>query len=94
MSCPDAQDGALPLRGLIVHGFLDETFPNRWIGRDGSTPWSHLSSEITPLDFFLWGYSKDRVYSTPFDNCNEVKHWIQAAVGTVLEDMLKNSGGK
>ena len=32
------QDGAPPHWGLIVRDFLNETFPNRWIGRNGPTP--------------------------------------------------------
>jgi hypothetical protein len=43
---------------------LDATFPNRSVGRDGPTPWPPRSPDITPLDFFLWGYVKDKVYST------------------------------
>ena len=33
------QDGAPPHWGSRVHRFLDATFPNRWTGRDGPTPW-------------------------------------------------------
>ena len=47
------QDGAPPHWGLIVRDFLNETFPNRWIGRNGPTPWTPRSPDITPLDFFL-----------------------------------------
>ena len=32
------QDGAPPHWGVDVRWFLDETFPNRWIGRDGPIP--------------------------------------------------------
>ena len=35
---------------------LDATFPNRWIRRDGPTPWPPRSPDITPLDFFIWRY--------------------------------------
>jgi hypothetical protein len=40
-------------------------FPGCCIGRDGPIPWSPRSPDITPLDFFLWGYIKDIVYKTP-----------------------------
>ena len=33
------QDGAPPHWGSHVPRFLDATFPNRWTGRDGPTPW-------------------------------------------------------
>ena len=42
------QDGAPPQWGSHVRRFLDATFPNRWIGRDGPTPWPPRSPDITP----------------------------------------------
>ena len=62
------QDGAPPHWRLDVRKFLDDTFPYRWIGRGGPTPWPPRSPNITPLDFFLWGYVKDRVYATQVPN--------------------------
>ena len=47
------QDGAPPHWSICVRHFLNETFPNRWIGRDGPTSWPPRSPDITPLDFFL-----------------------------------------
>lgn len=38
--------------------FLDETFPNRWIGRDRPTACPSLSPDITPLDLFFLGLYK------------------------------------
>lgn len=38
------------------------TFPDWWIGRDGPINWPPRSPDISPLDFFLWGYVKDIVY--------------------------------
>lgn len=34
-------------------GYLDLTFPNRWIGRLGPSPWPPRSPDLTPLHFFL-----------------------------------------
>ena len=56
------QDGAPLHWGLCVCQFLNETFSDRWIGRDGPISWPPHSPDITPLDFFLWGYVKDTVY--------------------------------
>jgi hypothetical protein len=36
--------------------------PGRWIGRAAPLPWPPRSPDLTPLDFFLWGFVKDRVY--------------------------------
>ena len=41
------QDGAPPHWGSHVRRFWDETFPNRWNGRDGPTSWPPRSPDIT-----------------------------------------------
>jgi hypothetical protein len=83
------QDGAPPHWSLIVRHFLTETMPGRWIGRGGPIPWPPRSPDITPLDFFLWGYVKDRVYATKVQNLVELKHRITAAVATITREMLE-----
>jgi len=70
---------------------LDVTFPNRWIGRDGPTPWPPRSPDITLLDFFLWRYVKDKVFSTPVPDITNLKARITDAFATVTEDMLENT---
>lgn len=55
------QDGAPPHFSCIVRHWLDENFPN-WIGRGGPIPWPLRSPDHTPMDFFLWGYTKHNVY--------------------------------
>ena len=74
--------------------FLDATFPNRWIGRDGPTPWPPRSPDITPLDFFLWGYVKDKVFTTPVADITNWKARITDAFVTVTEDMLERTRGE
>jgi len=70
---------------------LDATFPNRWTGRDGPTPWPPRTPDITPLDFFLWGYVKDKVFSTPAPDITNLKARITDAFATITEDMLENT---
>jgi len=69
---------------------LDATFPNRWIGRDGPRPWPSRSPDITPLTF-LWGYVKDKVFSTPVPDITNLKARIADAFATITEDMLENT---
>ena len=80
---------------IVIFGLLDATFPNRWIGRDGPTPWPPRSPDITPspppLDFFLWWYVKDKVFSTPVPDITNLKARITDAFATIAEDMLKNT---
>src|SRR5207253_8482615 len=67
------QDGAPPHWGLIVRATLDAHFPDRWIGRDGPIAWPPRSPDITPLDFFLWGYVKDIVFRTKVTGLQDLK---------------------
>ncbi|KFM67718.1 hypothetical protein X975_00548, partial [Stegodyphus mimosarum] len=56
------QDGAPPHWGTIIRSSLNDHFTGRWIGQGGPIPWPPRSPDITPLDFFLWGFAKDNVY--------------------------------
>ena len=85
------QDVAPPHWGLIVRDFFNETFPNRWIGRNGPTPWLPRSPDNTPLDFFLWGYVKDRVYRTPVRDVETLQSRIIDVLATVNEEMLEST---
>ena len=58
------QDGAPPHYHSDVRSFLEEVLPNKWIGRRGFVEYPPHSPELTPLDFFLWGYLKYKVYAT------------------------------
>ena len=85
------QDGAPPHWGLHVREFFNETFPDRWIGRDGPIPWPPSSSDITPLAFFLWGYVKDIGYRTKVRDMTDLKQRISNAIATIDEAMLQRT---
>ena len=70
---------------------MDATFPKRWIWGDGPTSWPPRSPDITPLDFFLWGYVKDKVFSTPVPDITNLKARITDAFATITGDMLENT---
>ncbi|KZC04025.1 hypothetical protein WN55_01286 [Dufourea novaeangliae] len=42
--------------------WLNENCPDRWIGKGGPVEWPPRSPDLSPLDFFLWGCMKSRVY--------------------------------
>jgi len=44
-----------------------------------------------PPDFFLWGYVKDKVFSTPVPDITILKARITYAFATITEDMLQNT---
>ena len=84
-------DGAPAHWVLNVRAFLNAEFTNRWIGRAGPTPWPPRSPDITPLDFFLWGFVKTQVYKFPVNDTDELKHRINEAFTNVTNDMLDNT---
>jgi hypothetical protein len=45
--------------GNAVRQFLNESFPNKWIGRGSFLARPTRSSDLIPLVFFLWGYVKN-----------------------------------
>jgi hypothetical protein len=82
------QDGAPPHWGRIVRDCLDVTFPNRWPGRDGPLAWPPRSPDITPLDLFLWGYVKDKVYATKVTGVEDLKIRIRDVITTINRGMV------
>jgi transposase len=86
------QDGAPPHWSLAVRNFLSQTFPNRWMGRGSSNyPWPPYSPDLTPMDFFLWGYIKSRVYTTPVGSVAELRLRISQAFENLHLELVKHA---
>ena len=71
-----AQDGAPAHRLLGVRYRLNETFMNRVVGLGHNVEWPPRSPDLTPCDFFMWGYLKDKVFSTPPENIQQLRQKI------------------
>lgn len=72
-------DGAPAHWSKRVRHHLDLTIPARWIGRSGPVSWCPRSPDLSTLDFFLWGYLKNVVYSeTPTTRENMMERIISA----------------
>jgi len=54
-------------------------------------PGHHDRRISPPLDLFLWGYVKDKVFSTPVPDITNLKARITDGIATVIEDMLENT---
>lgn len=55
-------DGAPPHSSLIINNYLEEVFEDQWIASNGPFRWPPRSPDLTPLDYFIWGYIKNEVY--------------------------------
>ena len=70
------QDGAPPHYSRLVRAFLNQEFPNRWIGRRGGIEWPPRSPDLTPMDFFFWGVMKNMVYERKPANLDELRQFV------------------
>lgn len=55
-------DGCPAHNSIQVTNYLNEIFPNRWIGNNGPIKWPPRSPDLAPNDFFYWGYLKNEIY--------------------------------
>ena len=85
------QDGASYHYGRNVRRYLDTVFPDRWIGRRGCIEWPARSPDMTPLDYFLWGYHNDRVYKTNPRSLKELRQRIQDECDNMPAEYLANA---
>ena len=69
---------------------MDVTFPNKWIGRRGPIEWPPRSPDITPLDFFLWGYLKSEVYVNRPNNVDDLKQRIRQEIRLISPEVIEN----
>ena len=78
----------------MVRQYLNTVLPGLWIGLafGNDQPlmlWPPRSPDITPCDFFLWGYVKDRILVAPLPrDLAYVKARVIAAVKNIDAPML------
>lgn len=84
------QDGAPAHYGINVRNYLNEIFADRWIGRRGAIEWPPRSPDLTALDYFLWGYLKDRVYRTKPQNLVDLRQRIIDEIALIPINVLEN----
>ena len=97
-----AQDGAPAYRADIVQDLLQEIFPGRVITCDGDNDWPAGSPDLTPCDFFLWGYIKSKIFTSPprslpflrqrkVDEFNNHKQNNRLMVRKEMRDMMRRA---
>lgn len=84
-------DGASAHYHVDSRAWLDNHFPNRWIGRGSDFDWPARSPDLTPMDFFFWGHIKSLAYRSVPKNVDELKDNIRNAFSEITSDMLKNT---
>ena len=71
---------------IAARQVINDKYPNRWIGRGGPVPWPPRLSDLTPLDFFIWGPMKSLVYDTPGESEQSLIARIVVAAGDISDN--------
>ena len=83
------QDGATCHTANATMAFLRQKFNGRLISRRGDVPWPPRSPDLSPCDFFLWGYLKERVYKDKSRTLDDLKEAITTEISRIPRDMLE-----
>ncbi|GFV33990.1 uncharacterized protein TNCV_2613881 [Trichonephila clavipes] len=68
---------------------LKDTFGDRLISRFGPVNWPPRSCDLTPLDYFLWGYVKSLVYADKPQTLDHLEDNIRRDIADILPQMLE-----
>ena len=84
-------DGAPSHFSILARQWLDQHFPQRWIGRRGPKEWPPRSPGLTILDFWLWSYIKDRVYAihNNYTTLNELEEAISHELTNINQEVIR-----
>ena len=86
------QEGTSPDWVLMVCDFLNETFTNLWMGRNGPTSWPPRSPNITLLKLFCGvAIVKDREFRTPVRDIETLLSQIINVLATINEKILEKT---
>jgi hypothetical protein len=69
---------------------LREKFLDRVISRKGDHNWPPRSCDLTPYDFFLWGFVKSHVYANKTQTIPELKAEIRRVIGETELQLCRN----
>ncbi|GFU79262.1 putative transposable element [Trichonephila clavipes] len=67
---------------------LKDTFGDRLISRFGPVNWPPRSCDLTPLDYFLWGYVKSLVYADKPQTLDHLEDNIRRVIADIQPQML------
>ena len=81
------QDGATSHTAIHVLSWLHETFGENFISFKTEKNWPAHSPYLNPLDLFLWGYLKDKVYTPKPATLQDLKNAIRREIEKKTPEM-------
>ena len=82
-------DRAPPHSSRKVRNFLNYRFPGRWIRRGGPHNWPARSPDLSALDYCVWGWMKELVYSVKLVTRDELLGCILDAANRIRNSKWK-----
>ncbi|GFX12220.1 transposable element Tc3 transposase [Trichonephila clavipes] len=83
------QDGATCHTARATIDSLKDTFGDRLISRFGPVNWPPRSCDLTPLDYFLWGYVISLVYADKPQTLDHLEDNIRRVIADIRPQMLE-----
>ncbi|GFX33772.1 transposable element Tc3 transposase [Trichonephila clavipes] len=83
------QDGATCHTARATIDLLKDTFGDRLISLFGPVNWPPRSCDLTPLDYFLWGYVKSLVYADKPQMLDHLEDNIRLVIADIRPQMLE-----
>ncbi|GFW44579.1 uncharacterized protein TNCV_4481251 [Trichonephila clavipes] len=83
------QDGATCHTDRATIDLLKDTLGDRLISRFGPVNWPPRSCDLTPLDYFLWGYVKSLVYADKPQTLDHLEDNIRRVIADIRPQMLE-----
>ncbi|GFU36659.1 transposase [Trichonephila clavipes] len=83
------QDGATCHTARATIDLLKDTFGDRVISRFGPVNWPPRSCDLTPLDYFLWGYVKSLVYADKPQTLDHLEDNIRRVIADIRPQILE-----
>ncbi|GFT73701.1 uncharacterized protein TNCV_1289301 [Trichonephila clavipes] len=83
------QDGATCHTARATIDLLKDTFGDLLISRFGPVNWPPRSCDLTPLDYFLWGYVKSLVYADKPQTLDHLEDNIRRVIADIRPQMLE-----
>ncbi|GFT36376.1 uncharacterized protein TNCV_4259961 [Trichonephila clavipes] len=83
------QNGATCHTARATIDLLKDTFGDRLISRFGPVNWPPRSCDLTPLDYFLWGYVKSLVYADKPQTLDHLEDNIRRVIADIQPQMLE-----
>ncbi|GFW01496.1 putative DD41D transposase [Trichonephila clavipes] len=83
------QDGATCHTSRATIDLLKDTFGDRLISRFGPVNWLPRSCDLTPQNYFLWGYVKSLVYADKPQTLDHLEDNIRRVIADIRPQMLE-----